>query len=130
MKRDEVLHVAIGQKGSGYNSGSGGTFVIRKYSNGSFERILIAGGGGGDSFEAKNSYKNEWCNAQLNEYGNGSKYNERNSRIGLSGTSAHPASFKLLGYNGGAGYKTSPPNSEENYPKGFKGGLQGARSEG
>ena len=126
--------MAIGQKGD-YTSGSGGTFVIREYTNGNNIRkispILIAGGAGGDSFEAKNSYKNEWCNAQLNEYGNGSKSNEINSRIGRSGTNTYPASFKLLGYNGGAGlYEThsephSKLHSKENYPKCFQGGLQG-----
>jgi len=48
LKREEILHVAIGQKGSFSGTGSGGTFVIRECSNGSFDPIVIAGGAGGD----------------------------------------------------------------------------------
>jgi len=115
LKKDEVLHVAIGQKGSP-SSGSGGTFVIRECSNGSFEPLVIAGGAGGDIYKKAN----EWCNAQLNEFGNGSKSGEINNTIGGSGKSSH-----IDSYNGGAGYKTNARNSTEYYPKCFQDGLQG-----
>jgi len=109
LKTDEVLHIAIGQKGDEY-SGSGGTFVIRECANGSFEPIVISGGAGGDYYKKAN----EWCNAQLNEFGNGSKSGEINNNIGGSGTT------------GGAGYKTDAPKfSKGNCPKCFQGGLQG-----
>ena len=114
LKKEEVLHVAIGQKGIRV-SGSGGTFVIREFSNGSFEPIVIAGGAGGDGGQIGH----EWCNAQLNEFGNGSKSGEINNNIGGSGNSGETH------YNGGAGYKTNPPNSQKNYPKSFQDGLQG-----
>ena len=113
------MHVAIGQKG-GQHSGSGGTFVIREGSNGAFEPIVIAGGAGGDHTEKAN----EWCNAQLNEFGNGAKSAERNNNIGCSGTTGFAHN-----YNGGAGYKTNAPNSIEKYPKCFQDGLQGGVSE-
>ena len=115
LKKEEVLHVAIGQKGIRV-SGSGGTFVIREFSNGSFEPIVIAGGAGGDGGQIGH----EWCNAQLNEFGNGSKSGEINNNIGGSGKSSH-----IDSYNGGAGYKTNARNSTEYYPKCFQDGLQG-----
>ena len=120
------MHVAIGQKGLGSgsspaNSGSGGTFVIRECSNGSFEPIVIAGGAGGDT-EIR---ANEWCNAQLNEFGNGSKSAERNNNIGGSGKSG-----RNDGYNGGAGYKTNAPNSTTKYPNCFENGLEGGLQRG
>jgi len=115
LKKEDVLHVAIGQRGS-LSTGSGGTFVVRECSNGSFEPIVIAGGAGGDYYGS--GYK--WCNARLNEFGNGSKSGERNNNIGGSGTSGDPHD-----YNGGAGYKTNPPNSKQYYPKCFQNGLQG-----
>jgi len=118
LKKDEVLHVAIGQRGS-FTSGSGGTFVIRECSNGSFDPIVIAGGAGGDPFKNKNP----WCNAQLSTFGNGSKYGVINKNIGGSGKSS-----QTDGYNGGAGYKTNASNSTENYPKCFQDGLQGGTS--
>ena len=116
MKQDDVLHVAIGQKGEQLVTGSGGTFVIRECSNGSFEPIVIAGGAGANL--AKKS--TEWYNAQLNEFGNGSKSGERNDNIGGSGKSGGTHI-----YNGGAGYKTNPPNSTDDSPKCFQDGLQG-----
>ena len=120
---DEVVHVAIGQRGE-HGSGSGGTFVIREYSDGSFEPIVIAGGAGGYDAEATDydGETKEWCdgicncaNAQLNQYGNGcTKAGEINTNIGGDGVC-----------NGGAGYKTDPPNTKENDPKSFQGGLEG-----
>ena len=100
----------------GIGGGSGGTFVIRECSNGAFQPVVIAGGAGEDH----NSIGNEWCNAQLNEFGNGSKSGERNNNIGASGISG-----RTDRYNGGAGYKTNPPNSNEHYPTCFQDGLQG-----
>ena len=115
MKKDEVLHVAIGQKGS-VGGGSGGTFVIREALDGSFEPIVIAGGAGEDW----GGNGDEWCNAQLNEFGNGTKSGERNNNIGGSGEGGDADD-----YNGGAGYKTNRPDSTENDPKCFQDGLQG-----
>ena len=116
MEKDEVLHVAIGQKGCPY-SGSGGTFVIRECYNGSFEPIVIAGGAGGDL----HGTASEWCNAQLNEVGNGSISGETNNNIGGSGNNVLRSTY----YNGGAGYKTNVPNLTKNCPKCFQDGLQG-----
>jgi len=116
LKTDQVLHVAIGQMGCPH-SGSGGTFVIRECSDGSFEPIVIAGGAGGDYYKKAD----EWCNAQLNEYGNGSKSTERNNKIGRSGRSGHTDI-----YNGGAGYKINAPNYKSiYYPRCFRSGLHG-----
>ena len=115
LQKDEVLHVAIGQQGPPY-TGSGGTFVIREYSDGSLKPIVIAGGAGGDF----NLTRNEWCNAQLNEFANGSKPGEINNNIGWSGNSG-----VIDYYNGGAGINRNAPNSDESYPKCFQDGLQG-----
>jgi len=136
LKVDEVLHVAIGQQGAALSDcGSGGTFVIRECSNGSLQPIVIAGGAGGDHggipenliMEDGSAHGrfSKRCDAQLNEFGNGSNFGETSNNIGGSGISGCP-NF----YNGGAGYKTSAPNSTENYPKSFQDGLQGGNFDG
>ena len=86
-------------------------------SNGSFEPLVIAGGAGGDYYKKKN----EWSNASTNQFGNGSKPEEKNMKIGECGTSPNGN-----WYFGGAGYNRNPPDRGHGSPKGFEGGLQGA----
>ena len=116
FKYGDVLHIGVGQKGSFYGGGSGGTFICRQRPNGSFEPFVIAGGAGG-YYHKRN---NQWSNASINEFGNGSKSGERNNNIGGSGESG----FDYY-YNGGAGYKTNAPNARKDDPKCFQDGLQG-----
>ena len=113
LTKDEILHVAVGQKGNAERSGSGGSFIVRQRSDGSFEPLVIAGGAGGDYWKKKTG----WCSAQLDEFGNGE---EPNMEIGSSGLSGHSDR-----YNGGAGFKRNRPNRTEDYPKCFEDGLVG-----
>ena len=55
LKRNQILHVAIGQTGNHGLSGSGGTFVCLQKDDQSIEKLIIAGGAGGD-FEGAGGY--------------------------------------------------------------------------
>ena len=117
MRKGQVLHVGIGQKGTGsYGCGAGGTFVISKKCDGTFAPLVVAGGAGGDYKQKKHVN----CNAQLKEYGNAAPGGEHNMNIGSSGISGDSSH-----YNGGAGYLTDPPGATDNYPKCFTSGLTG-----
>jgi len=61
--------------------------------------------------------RQEWGNAQLNEFGNGSEWEEINNNIGGSGESR-----STVCYSGGAGYKTK--NDPTCFQDGLKGGLK------
>ena len=114
-EKDQRIHIGVGQKG-GNGGGSGGTFICRQHPNGSFEPLVIAGGAGGDRW----AKKNEWSNASIHQYGNGSKPGEKNMNIGECGTSPYYDC-----YCGGAGYNRNPPDRPQGSPKCFQGGLQG-----
>jgi len=124
LKYGDVLHIGVGQKGSErfpkYGGGSGGTFICQKRPNGSFEPLVIAGGAGGD-YHKRN---NEWSNASINQFGNGSmNMREKNKNIGECGTSPDNDHYC---YCGGAGYNINPPDTHWGSPKCFEAGLQGA----
>ena len=115
---NEILHVAVGQKGKDNSSGSGGTFVVKEDMKGSFKPLVIAGGAGGDYL----SRRNAWCNAQLEGYGNGVRAGEKNNDIGKDGKSGWNGYF-----TGGSGYNENRSNVTELDPKCFTGGLHGGR---
>jgi len=118
LAANEILHVAVGQKGKHDSSGNGGTFVIKDNRYGSFTPIVIAGGAGA----ASNSRTSDsWCNAQLEEYGNGSR-GRQNNDIGNDGKSGCTRYF-----TGGSGYKENRCNVTDLDPKCFTGGLHGGR---
>ena len=86
LRRGDNLNIAVGQKGGDPTSGSGGTFVVKQNSDGTFKPLVIAGGAGGDSNDEDEPLNSPCCNAQPdNEYGNGSKPGEFNIDIGSSG---------------------------------------------
>ena len=121
LAENEILHVAVGQKGNLGTSGSGGTFVIKEKMDGSFIPLVIAGGAGGDY----NKRKETWCNGQLEEYGNGTSAGEKNNDIGKDGKTGWSEYF-----SGGSGYKENRSNVSHLDPKCFTGGLHGGRLQG
>jgi len=121
LAENEILHVAVGQKGNLGTSGSGGTFVIKEKMDGSFIPLVIAGGAGADY----GSRKDLWCNAQLEEYGNGIRAGEKNNDIGKDGKSGSSRYF-----SGGSGYKENRSDATDLDPKCFTGGLHGGRGKG
>ena len=118
---NEILHVAVGQKGKNGFSGSGGTFVVKEQTDGSFTPLVIAGGAGADY----NSRKDSWCNAQLEEYGNGTSVGDKNNDIGKDGKSGYNGYF-----TGGSGYKENRSDVTDFDPKCFTGRLHGGRLQG
>ena len=102
LTRGEILCVGVGQKGEaehGAGAGSGGTFVVRKRSNGEFEALVIAGGAGGDTDGRDGSHRSIYCHAQLWEFGNGPpNMDTQNLELGKAGKSGRPNCF-----NAGAG---------------------------
>ena len=111
LEKGLVLHVAVGQKSGNYSGGSGGTFVIKQEQAGLLTPLVIAGGAGG----AIQAQKNPWCDAQLEQYGNGPS-NNNNNNLGSSG----------CGKNSGAGF-TSNHLQPDGYPKCFKHGMTGGQ---
>ena len=61
----------------------------------------------------------EWCNAQLDQYGNGANERDRNMTLGAGGATGHRNQ-----YNGGAGFRTSVRGDDHN-PKCFARGMAG-----
>ena len=118
LAENEILHVAIGQKGKYNSSGSGGTFVIKENLDGLFTPMVIAGGAGADYQKQKDT----WCNGQLEEYGNGIRAGEKNNDIGKDGKSGNSEHF-----SGGSGYKENRSDVTDLDPKCFTGGLHGGR---
>ena len=113
LKKGSILQVAIGQKTSACSAGSGGTFVIKQEAADELVPLVIAGGAGGDTDEIGSP----WCDAQLEEYGNGPS-NNNNNNLGLSS----------LEETGGAGFTSNQPNLPSDIrPKCFKSGLMGGK---
>lgn len=112
---NEILHIAVGQKGTHNGSGSGGTFIVKQLSNSCFEKVIIAGGAGGDYTQKCSTYSD----ASLDEFGNGES---RNMNIGCSGE-------VFINSQPGAGYQKNAPGATEESPKCFVDGLQGGFNE-
>ena len=111
METGSVLHVAVGQTSEDAYGGCGGTFVIKQEPSGVLIPLVIAGGAGG-SFLGE---KDPWCDAQLEQYGNGPS-NNNNNNLGSSG----------CGKNSGAGF-TSNHLQRDGHPKCFKHGMTGGQ---
>jgi len=114
MRKGDNLKIGIGQR---YDTGrgAGGTFVVTKKSDGTFAPLVVAGGAGGSYNATKQSY----CDAQLEEFGNGPA-GQNNMNIGSSGISGDSNA-----YNAGAGYQSDPPGATSDYPRCFASGLTG-----
>ena len=115
MRKGDNLNIGIGQKGEHDGGGAGGTFVETKKSDGTFAPLVVAGGAGG----SWNGNKQSYCDAQLEEFGNGPD-GQNNMNIGSSGNSGD-GSY----YNAGAGYQSDPPEATVNHPRCFASGLIG-----
>ena len=115
MRKGDKLSIGIGQKATYSGPGAGGTFVVTKKSDGTFVPLVVAGGAGG----SENATKQSYCDAQLEEFGNGPS-GQNNMDIGSSGNSGDNNN-----YNGGAGYQSDPPGATAEYPRCFASGLAG-----